>query len=284
MTIEDLANEFYSNYMVHRLRPSTCRGYMVNINNHILPYLGTVRLDELTVEDLDELTVLLTSHLSNKSIIYVHATFRRMLVYAMKRSYIHKTPYSAFDLPRAERYRRQVWNETQIRTALLLVKGWKIEVPVTLALAYGLRRGECLGIDPLADLDVVNNILHVQRTRGMEFGHWVTTPCKTESSNRFILLRPQHTRMLLDAAPYGGYAYTLTPARLDSTFQAFCDWAELPRIRFHDLRHSFGQFMYDSGVDIKTLKDVMGHSSVAVTDRLYVRPSIAAQKKLLDIL
>lgn len=39
MTIEDLANEFYSNYMVHRLRPSTCRGYMVNINNHILPFL-----------------------------------------------------------------------------------------------------------------------------------------------------------------------------------------------------------------------------------------------------
>ena len=183
-----------------------------------------------------------------------------------------------------EKYQRRVWDEAQIRKALHLVKGWKIEVPVTLALAYGLRRGECLGVDPSLDLDAENNILHVQRSRGIELGKWVTTPCKTESSNRFILLRPQHTRMLLDAAPFGGYVFTFTPSVLDATFRRFCDVAELPRIRFHDLRHSFGQFMYDSGIDIKTLKDVMGHSSVAVTDKLYVRPSIAAQRKLLDIL
>ena len=78
MNIEDLANEFYNNYMLHRLRPSTCRGYLVNLNNHIIPYLGTVHVDALTVEDLDELTVLLKNHLSNKSIVYVHATLRKI--------------------------------------------------------------------------------------------------------------------------------------------------------------------------------------------------------------
>jgi integrase len=90
--------------------------------------------------------------------------------------------------------------------------------------------------------------------------------------------------MLLEAAPYGGYIFAGTPSMLDTAFRRFCDVAELPRIRFHDLRHSFGQFMYDSGVDIKTLKDVLGHSNVAVTDRLYVRPSLAAQRCLLDLL
>ncbi|MBQ2773196.1 MAG: hypothetical protein IJF45_02505, partial [Clostridia bacterium] len=167
MTLYELAADFAVNYMHVRLRPSTERGYTVNLKNHILPRLGDVLAQDLTADDLDELTAELALTLSNKSIVYVHATLRKMLAYALKRGYIEKSPYGTYDLPRVESYRYNIWREENIRLALRLITGTDIEIPITLALCYGLRRGECLGIIPSEDLDRKNNVLHVQRSRSV---------------------------------------------------------------------------------------------------------------------
>ena len=112
MKISELADEFLKNYCERRLQPSTVRGYRVNLYRHMLPILGDIESHELTVEDLDSLTDLLKSrNLSNRSIVYIHATVRRMLNYAMRRGYLMANPYGRFDMPRVPKYRYRVLNE-----------------------------------------------------------------------------------------------------------------------------------------------------------------------------
>jgi len=282
MTLNELAADFTMNYMLQRLRPSTVRGYAINLNNHILPRLGDVPAQELAADDLDELTAELQQTLSNKSIIYVHATLRKMLTYAQKRNYIQHSPYGTYDLPRVDTFHHNIWHEEQIYTALQKIKGNNIEIPVTMALCYGLRRGECLGIIPWTDIDARNNVLHIQRTRSVEKGGSIVTPCKTKHSNRHILLKPEHTQLLMHNLQPEQYAYPFSPTVLDQTFKRFIEICGLPPIRFHDLRHSYATYMLYKGINPKIVSSVLGHSSVKVTLDLYSHPDIAMQNACLD--
>ncbi len=78
------------NYAEQRLRPSTIRGYRTNLENHILPHIGELELEEITPDTLDELNKS-WKQLSNKSKVYCHATLRKMLNYAIKRNYLDNT-------------------------------------------------------------------------------------------------------------------------------------------------------------------------------------------------
>lgn len=281
MKVQDLAEGFLKNYCERRLRPSTIRGYKVNLYRHVLPRFGDCDLDLIDVDDLDFLTDELRGlGLSNRSIVYVHATVRKMFNYAIRRGYIDFNPYERFDMPRVERYRYTVLPEDEIYRMLHTVRGTRLEIPVTMALCYGLRRGECLGLMPRVDVDAAHNVLHVQRSRSWELGREVITPCKTEDSDRYILLRPEHTRMLLDR---GTYACDLTTNQLEYHFKRMLASWDFPAIRFHDLRHSYATLMLSKGVDLKIISDVLGHSDIAITADTYLHPDVSVQRKCLDV-
>lgn len=281
MTLSTLAQDFTANYMATQLRPSTFRGYSVNINRHILPHIGSVSVDALTVDDLDRLTASLQhTGLSNKTVVYALATLRKMLNYAVKRAFIAKSPFEQFDMPRVQKYRYRVLNRVQIGKLLAAVKGSSLELPVVLALCYGLRRGECLGIIPSLDLDAGENTLHIQRTRSYEKGGEVVTPCKTDNGNRLILLSPEHTAMLARCGD--GYAVPFLPRYLNKHFQKLLSELNLPAIRFHDLRHSYATFMLSRGVNAKIVCAVLGHSSVSVTLDIYSHPDVTMQSVCLQ--
>lgn len=276
MKLYQLAEEFRKNYMTNRLRPSTMRGYNINLNRHILPCLGKVNVSALNVNHLDELTEhLKQKNLCNRSVVYAHATLRKMLSYALRRGYIRKTPYDVYDLPKVQKYKYTTLNTDQVRYILEHVSG-DLRLPVVLALKYGMRRGEVLGLK-WSDIDVVQSTVHVQRTRGVENGTEVITPCKTESGNRFILLAQNDLYSLFDGAPAEGYMVRYSPFMLDKAFKAYLAANNLPRIRFHDLRHSYATYMLSCGVNPKIVSEVLGHSSVDVTLDIYSHPDVSMQ-------
>lgn len=279
MRVQDLAEEFMKNYCERRLRPSTVRGYRVNLYRHVLPCFGDCDLELVDVEDLDYLTELLQDRgLSNRSIVYVHATVRKMINYAIRRGYLDFNPYDRFDMPRVERYKYQVLSEDEIYRMLHTVRGTRLEVPVTMALCYGLRRGECLGLIPRVDVDAARNVLHVQRSRSWEHGREVVTPCKTADSDRYILLRPEHTKLLLSCGPC-----QLSTNQLEYHFKRMLYSWDFPMIRFHDLRHSYATLMLSKGVDLKIISDVLGHADISITADTYLHPNVSVQAVCLDV-
>lgn len=277
MIVQELMQVFDKCYITERLKPTTANGYRVNIRCHILPYIGETMVDDIGLLTLEELTdTLRAKGLSNKTIVYVHATFRKALNFALRRREISWNPYELYDLPKIEQYKYKTLNASQIQKLLDGVQGQEIERYIRLAVCYGLRRGEILGILP-GDYDETTGVLHVQRTRTAVNGRPVITTCKTKKSNRYVLIAKEDEPFIT------GRLFSWTPTKLDTEFKRALTANGLPKeIRFHDLRHSYATWMLSKEVNPKIVSEVLGHSSVKVTLDIYSHANTSMQISCLN--
>ena len=74
----------------------------------------------------------------------------------------------------------------------------------------------------------------------------------------------------------------LEPRNMNRNLDMLCERAAVPRIRFHDLRHSCATLLYDQGVPIENIQDVLGHSSPTVTKTIYVEATRKVQCDAID--
>lgn len=171
----------------------------------------------------------------------------------------------------------------------------------SVALALGLRRGEALGLR-WADLDLLDGVLRVERTLQRIAGQLTVGPVKTDGSDRKVALPPalvevfrQHRAMQSgerqaagDKWKDHGLIFTtkigtpVEPRNMNRHFEKLCERAGVPRIRFHDLRHSCAALLYEQGVPIENIQDVLGHSSPTVTKTIYVEATRKVQRGAVD--
>src|SRR5262249_52335768 len=74
----------------------------------------------------------------------------------------------------------------------------------------------------------------------------------------------------------------IEPRNLNRHFDGLLAAAGLRHIRFHDLRHSCATLLYEQGVKIEHIQDVLGHSSPPITKTIYVEPTIKVQRDAVD--
>jgi integrase len=74
----------------------------------------------------------------------------------------------------------------------------------------------------------------------------------------------------------------IEPRNMNRHLDALCARAGVPRIRFHDLRHSCATLLYDQGAQIEHIQDVLGHSSPTVTKTIYVESTRKIQRDAVD--
>ena len=70
----------------------------------------------------------------------------------------------------------------------------------------------------------------------------------------------------------------IQPGSVNKLFGTLCDQAGVRRIRFHDLRHSCATLLYELGVPIENIQDILGHFSPVITKVLYVGGSEKVQR------
>ena len=126
--------------------------------------------------------------------------------------------------------------------------------PVLLvALNTGMRRGEILGL-MWRQVDLESRVVRVERSKSGRVRH---IPLNDVLVEVFTRLRSER-----------GEAETVFPYRnVRTAFEAACRRAGIVGLRFHDLRHTFATRLIKRGVDIITVKELLGHSSVTVTER-----------------
>ena len=153
-------------------------------------------------------------------------------------------------------------------------------------LATGLRRGELLGLK-WQDIDWENGILTVRRQVARVNGQIVEAPLKTKNSYRTASISPQAAEVLRQqkAQTRDQYVFPslnggpISPDSVNHMLQRVLERAGIPKVRFHDLRHTFATLALQNGVDIKTVSGMLGHFSAGFTLDTYAHVTTSAQKE-----
>jgi integrase len=298
-----------------RLSPTTHSGYEVNIRCHINPGIGGVRLQELKPLHIRKLYTELQQDrefkldgkkrkfkpLSGTSTQYVHRVLSKALEDAFKDEIIFRNPARLVTPPAREKFEAGFLAAAQIREMLDKLQGDEMYMPVMLSVSLGLRRGEVLGLQ-WKDIDFNNKIIRVRNNYVMAGGQAVLREAtKTDSSHRDIIVTDRimkalkahrHGQKVMRARlkDYHKSDFVCTwqdgqpfnPSHLSRSFSLRLERLGLPRIRFHDLRHSNAALMISQGAPMKGASDRLGHSTIQITQDIYGHVERSVQEQIAE--
>lgn len=273
------------------LRPSTWDSYKSVIGSYVIPRLGTVRLSKVTAPRLNAFYAELLREgradggsLSARTVRYVHTILRRAFEDAVRWQQLARNPASHANPPKPKASELSVWDETQLRAFLASVVDDRLYSLWVLAATTGMRRGELMGLR-WTDIDFSAAKVFIRQTRVSVRYEVATSQPKTKTSNRGIAidsasmnaLRSFRAAQLEERLAFGpGYKETglvftredgepLHPETVTDMFKRRAAGANLPPIRFHDLRHTYASLALKGGIHPKVVSQRLGHSSIAIT-------------------
>src|SRR5215467_703195 len=290
--------EFLDRWLAH-MRPQisarTHERYTELVTKNIAPALGNVILSRLQAVQISEAyaRALVSGRrdgkggLSPASVHYQHRVLKKALGQAVKWRLLPGNPIDAVDPPRVERTRMQTYDMAQTAEALALVRHTRLYVPVLLALLCGLRRGEITALRwrnvdlDGAQLAIVEST--EQTSKATRLKETKTGRARTVALPSFVVeeLRRHRIEQARELLRIGvrqdgeSFVYAredgqpVQPRSLTHAWDQFRARTALPRIRFHDLRHSHATHLLAGNVHPKIASERLGHSKVGITLDLY---------------
>lgn len=173
-----------------------------------------------------------------------------------------KTP-PIVTLPEATRPDLHEPTTEEIKQIVEAAAGTALEIPILLGI-HGLRRGEICALRYPEDFD--GSTVHIKRSAVyLGKGQRTDKTPKNIQSDRFVPLAPD----ALEKIKTQGYIYKGQPQTLTGSFRKFLERNNLPRIRFHDLRHYFASYLHDQGFSDAEIQKLGGWSTDHVMKRVY---------------
>ena len=239
--------------------------------------------------------------LSDGSVRYAHRLLRAALQDAVVEELLATNPAKGLRISHRYRPKFTPWTADEARCFLKVARDDRWYALYAVALSLGLRRGEALALH-WADVDLVDDVIRIRHTLQRTAGQLRLGPVKTDGSERSVavppsladVLRRHRTQQAAERRTAGdhwrdhGLVFTtkigtpIEPRNLNRHFDRLCEKAGVRRIRVHDLRHSCATLLYDQGVAIERIQDVLGHSSPTVTKTIYVDVTRKIQKDAVD--
>ncbi len=305
MTLSEWLDKWLDEHKRGIIRESTMTGYKRYSEGYIKPYLGKKRLTQITSNDIQRMYILLKQEgrinvtekngkeLSNTMVRSVHMMLHEALEAAVREGLIPVNPTDGTTIPRLEKTEKTVLVESQIEKFMKTVEGdiqWRDFF--FMELLTGLRRGEICGLK-WSDIDEKSGILHVQRTIRYEGGKLYAGETKTNEGNRKIVL-PASVKEMLAERKKSSFSEWIFHKSLDPTMpidpgsaytklKDILAEADLPDMRFHDLRHTFATHAAASGIDPRTLAGLLGHTKPSFTLDAYTHVTTDMQKRAAGI-
>lgn len=272
---------------------STYESLTVYFNRHLIPYFETLNIE---LADLKPKHVQAYAKLKLKSgrldgkqgglsLVTVRkhiSVLKQALNDAVLSECIPNNPANFVKLPKQK-------NKLTERTVLLTAAeaqdvinafdGHPLQAAVFIALYYGLRKSELLGLRWSA-IDFQRNTLVINHTVVKNLTIECKDSTKTESSRRTFQLLPEVKEILSQmrekSSTSSDYIFCrddgspMRPDTLTRSFQRVLHQHNLPQMRFHDLRHSTASILLDKGWSLEDIKNWLGHSDIETTSNIYV--------------
>ena len=307
--------EFYENvylptYSIY-LSPSTLKGYQSMWNNDrfysVKNALGLAKLTQLRRKDVQNyVNTLVKQGLSPKTVRAYYFLLSAIMEKAVLNEYItsSKNPTKNIILPQKEYVERNAFTIEQASQLIEAARQKSLNdlLIVELGLLAGLRRSEISGLR-LEDWD--GDILHIRRAKLTIDHELITKSTKTKSGNRDIVIGAELQKTLAAVKEdymrrkeeYGkkfvdsGFFLTnedgkdKSPASVSIIYQRLIQSMppDFPRYSLHCLRHTYTTILISNfGADIKSVSQMLGHSSVEMTLNTYTRSRFDNKRKAAE--
>lgn len=286
MTVSELFAEWHRS-ILHRVKESTAANYTMKANKHILPALGGLTVSSVTTDHVYTFIAdKQKAGFSPRYIADIVVLMKSIFKYAV-RTYQIFNPMDGIVLPKKKSPEIQLLDETEQKTLQHYISAHqnRSTLGTALSMTTGLRIGELCSLQ-WRDIDLEKRILTVRKTiqriqspTATSKTKLVITDPKSDSSCRQIPI-PDCVMSFLLKFKGKDEEYLLTgmdkpiePRAMQYRFRTILKNAKLPSVHFHALRHIFASNCIKLGFDVKTLSEILGHSSVEITLNRYVHSS-----------
>lgn len=282
-----------------RWKSNTWNTYCAVIRFHIDPYIGTVRIVDLTPWRVQQwVDDLVRKGLSSSVIENARVILNGACKDAMRLGILASNPVTGASLPTRQKRKYAVWTAVQAKAMIAACgEDLRMRTYYVVALTTAMRPGEIRALK-WGDIDLDKARLRVQRTitrneRGRQI---IGTTTKTGRS-RSIALPPStvaalrkwranqaerrlaaHNWHAMDLVFDRGDGFILPQNTVARAHQRICGEASVPIIRLHDVRHTAATLLLETGTHVKIVSDLLGHSQIATTLDIYSHPDESMQR------
>lgn len=295
-TIREIAAA-WKEYKRPYVKQSTMAAYVLILENHILPTFGE---DNSLPEQSVQAFVLhkIESGLSTKSVKDILIVLKMVMKFGVKKEWMTYYEWDIKYPPSSENKVLDVLSVTNHRKILNHIQSHFtfMGLGIYISLSTGLRIGEICALK-WSDINVTDGILTVNRTIERiyiiegEKKHTelvINTP-KTKNSCREIPMNKELLGMLKPLKKVVNEDYFILtnderptePRTYRNYYKRLMEKLDIPKLKYHGLRHSFATRCIEVGCDYKTVSVLLGHSNISTTLNLYVHPNMEQKKRCI---
>ena len=303
-TVASWLRTWYELYAKPNIRPRTADYYHRNIESHVIPRIGEIKLTQLTSRDIQKMYKDLLENgrlrevqrekspgLSNATVRGIHMMMHNALDRAVKERLILRNPTEDCIIPKIEKQEMKILPAESMGAYLKAAEERGVLPMFYLELTTGLRKGELVAL-LWDDLDAEQRTISISKQAAVRNGKITITRPKTETSVRRISIPQEAVDFLVQEhekhpdnpymfpSPKTGEMYH--PDSVVNLHKKILKDAGLEHIRFHDLRHTFATTALQNGVDVKTVSSMLGHYDAGFTLRTYTHATRQAQDEAAE--
>ena len=280
-----------------RLAVATYSSYAAMIKKPVGPYFRqrNLTLREQEARHLQMFYSEMLRKVKPNTVIHYHAIIHSALKYAVKTDMLVQNVADKVDRPKKNSFQPVFLSAEEMQKMFEALRGTKLELPVLVAAFYGLRRGEVVGLKWDA-IDFEQGTISVKRTVTStiidgKYQEFEQQSAKAKSSLRTLPLIGSFREYFMQVKEaqelnkkvcgncynydYDGYVFVnelgerMRPNYLTEYFPKFIQKHGMPKMRFHDLRHSCASLLLANGVPLKQIQEWLGHSDFSTTANIY---------------
>lgn len=288
LTLADcMSNWIYNVKKYDDIKPSTFESYEGTFRNYVQNSdIANLKLFNIKSIKLQEhYNKLSKNGFSSSKIKKLNKLLYQYFQYAIKEGYINRNPADNINIPKLEEEKKhkenkiEYYTEDEVKKIKEKVKGYDIELIVLMAIGTGLREGELLALK-YSDIDYNNKQLKVNRTTKMvtafdsdnnKHREQQFLEPKTKNSKRIVDI-PSSLFELIPKSDKDDLLFKdekgniWEPRKLYRHWNYFLKKNDLPKKKFHSLRHTYATLLLSKGVELITISKLLGHSSLQITE------------------
>ncbi len=273
------------------------------VSKHIVPHLGDMELEELRVDILQDFVAYMSKNgnirtggkLAPNTVRGVVSVLKQSLDYAQNLNYIKHNNMHFVRCPSMEEKRVNAFDVVEQQKIERFIASSKKQnyIGVIVCLYTGIRLGELLSLK-WEDIDFERGMMHITKTtcvlkRGDKYVQIVDKP-KSKAGERDIPLSKNLIEMLQSHQLQSKGEWVLSncrgnmvsPSAYQKTFANILKKCGISKKGFHSLRHTFATRAIEFGMDVKTLSEILGHTSPNITLSRYAHSMLSYKIEMMN--